>query len=147
MDPFKHNHLNVLDAFLNRVVWLWPGYFYYSQTPHQLQLLLSFPWCSKCTTPAKCSIQQKREHLIWCVLNIRNSQNRVFSHSPMQFIVIMQVQFTLNLTINFNSQIKSVPRIAISFQLECLVEMWFYERFNLVFADYASRHITGTCCP
>lgn len=34
----------------------------------------------------------------------------------------MQVQFTLNLAINFNSQIKSVLRIAISFQLESLVE-------------------------
>lgn len=41
----------------------------------------------------------------------------------MQFIAIMQVLFTLNFTINFNSQIKSVLRIAISFQLECLVEM------------------------
>lgn len=46
-----------------------------------------------------------------------------FSHSPIQFFVIMQDQFTLNLTFNFDSQIKSVLRIAVSFQLECLVEM------------------------
>lgn len=60
------------------------------------------------------------------MLTFKNGQNEVvfFFYSLVQFfIVIMQVHFALNITIDFNSQIKSLPRIAISFKLEFLVEM------------------------
>lgn len=51
---------------------------YFPRTTYQLKLLFIFPGCSKCTTPAKYALKQKQEHLIWCVLNTRNSQDRVF---------------------------------------------------------------------